>query len=408
MTDNTDATDADELTLHDAVNLAMRLHRAGDLDGAARVYRGVLDLAPDLPAALHFYGLLLDGRGDPRGLDLVRRSLDLSPDETGWWGNLAESLAAKGRDAEAEDAFMRGVALDPGDAAAYPRLERFLTARGRIPDVVRLYAEHVLASPQRRHVSELGRAAVRLGRMADGAAYFQRWLDEDPGNPVATHLLMAARGELPERAGDDYVAVAFDNYAERFDDHIASLDYRGPALIASALARACGPARAALDIVDAGCGTGLCGPGLRPHARRLVGVDLSQGMLDRAAKLGLYDDLARAELTGWLEALAPDSCDVVVSGDTLCYFGAIQDVLAAARRALREGGIVLFTLEAALSGDVTIDSSGRYQHSEAHVRAAAAGAGLAVEELRAEKLRDEGGRPLAGWLVCLRREAAAT
>ena len=28
-----------------------------------------------------------------------------------------------------------------------------------------------------------------------------------------------------------------------------------------------------LDVLDAGCGTGLCGPLLAPYARRLVGVD---------------------------------------------------------------------------------------------------------------------------------------
>ena len=41
------------------------------------------------------------------------------------------------------------------------------------------------------------------------------------------------------------------------------------------------PAKA-LDILDAGCGTGLCGPLLAPYARRLVGVDLSDGMLKHA------------------------------------------------------------------------------------------------------------------------------
>ena len=44
--------------------------------------------------------------------------------------------------------------------------------------------------------------------------------------------------------------------------------------------RAC--ARRGERVLDAGCGTGLCGPLLRPYAKRLVGVDLSSGMLERA------------------------------------------------------------------------------------------------------------------------------
>ena len=41
------------------------------------------------------------------------------------------------------------------------------------------------------------------------------------------------------------------------------------------------------DVLDAGCGTGLCGPGLRGRAGRLVGVDLSPEMLKRAAGRGV-------------------------------------------------------------------------------------------------------------------------
>ena len=39
-----------------------------------------------------------------------------------------------------------------------------------------------------------------------------------------------------------------------------------------------------LDVLDAGCGTGLCGPLVAPYARRLVGVDLSEAMLARPAR----------------------------------------------------------------------------------------------------------------------------
>ena len=45
-----------------------------------------------------------------------------------------------------------------------------------------------------------------------------------------------------------------------------------------------------VKILDAGCGTGLCGPLLKPWARRLVGVDLSGGMLEKARALQLYDE----------------------------------------------------------------------------------------------------------------------
>jgi predicted TPR repeat methyltransferase len=392
------------MTLHDAVTLAMKLHRGGDLAGAERIYRGVLDLAPGMPAALHFLGLLLHGRGQASaGLALIERSLALSGDEVGWWGNYAEALVAGGRDEEAEVAYLRGVAIDPGDPRAYPRLEAFLTARGRIAELARLHSEHVIASPNGRHASELGRAFARLNRMSEAQAQFRRWLDESPGDPVAAHLLRATSGDFPERCDDAYVATSFDSYAERFDEHIVTLDYRGPSLAAAALERAYGAPAGRLQALDAGCGTGLCAAVMRPYAQRLVGVDLSEKMLEKAQALGLYDDLTCAELTQFLQGCV-NAFDLILSADTLCYFGSLAPALDAAHRALRPGGRLIFTLEAdeACEG-FKLGHSGRYQHNSRHVRRVAEAGGFLVEELRAEKLRDEGGMPVAGILAALRR-----
>ena len=49
-------------------------------------------------------------------------------------------------------------------------------------------------------------------------------------------------------------------------------------------------------------------------------------------------------MTEYLRA-APDAFDVIVSADTLVYFGALEDVLAAAAGAFRPGGLLIFTLE---------------------------------------------------------------
>ena len=55
------------------------------------------------------------------------------------------------------------------------------------------------------------------------------------------------------------------------------------------------------DVLDAGCGTGLCGPLLRTRAKRMTGVDLSPKMIEWAAERGIYDRLAAEELTTFLE-----------------------------------------------------------------------------------------------------------
>src|SRR5690606_37696389 len=124
---------------------------------------------------------------------------------------------------------------------------------------------------------------------------------------------LAALGVLPRppQTPPEVVKSHFDDFAEVFESHLVdTLHYRAPQCLCEALEGVL-PAHP-LDVLDLGCGTGLCAPLLRPAARRLVGVDLSGRMLERAAQQGDYDELVCAEATQVLRA-SPDSQDVVVA-----------------------------------------------------------------------------------------------
>jgi len=73
----------------------------------------------------------------------------------------------------------------------------------------------------------------------------------------------------------------------------------------------------------------LCGPLLRGYARRLVGVDLSGGMLHKARQRKVYDGLIRAELTAHLQN-QPEGYDIIASSDTFNYFGSLEVLFASA------------------------------------------------------------------------------
>ena len=144
---------------------------------------------------------------------------------------------------------------------------------------------------------------------------------------------------------------------------------------------------------------------MAPWARTLAGVDLSRGMLDQAQTKGVYHDLYKAELTEFLR-LSPEQWDVILSADTLCYFGDLHAVITAAGQALRPGGTLVFTVEAlpdALDRPFRLEPHGRYAHASGHLRAVVAQAGLGLLDLDAVVLREEGGKPVHGWLVAARR-----
>jgi predicted TPR repeat methyltransferase len=177
--------------------------------------------------------------------------------------------------------------------------------------------------------------------------------------------------------------------------------------VARALRAVAGEPRGALALCDAGCGTGLCGPLVRPWARTLAGCDLSVGMLRQAQPRKVYDVLHKAELVYYLDT-QPEAFDVILSADTLCYFGELEGAMAAAGKALRPGGWLIYTVEALADEHPQahhLQANGRYAHRRDYLERAAREAGLGWREAEAVELRMEAGVPVRGWLVTAQRAA---
>jgi predicted TPR repeat methyltransferase len=428
-----------ELTLRpeEAFAFAMERHRRAELDDAEMIYAALLERWPDHPDVLSQMGVLQHQRGQSdRAESLLRRALALAPDAAGIWNNLGNVLLRGGRSEDAEQAFRRSVALhdsaearsnlarlarrrkawpeseaesrraleidaDSGDA--WHHLSLALIGQGRIADgVAASFKAIVLQPPHRRRRDSYARALARCGELEQAAAMYRQWLLDEPDNAYVRHQLAACMGEpAPGRASDAYVEQVFDDFAASFDEKLARLGYRAPELVAAALADALPAPARQFEIADLGCGTGLCGPLVAPWARRLVGCDLSAGMLAEAERRAVYDELAKAELIAFLDD-HPARFDVVISADTLCYFGALDAVAQASARALRDGGLLVFTVEALPDADAApygLLVTGRYAHGKDHLRAVLEGAGLRRQRVVAEVLRTEHGMPVHGWLV---------
>jgi predicted TPR repeat methyltransferase len=125
-------------------------------------------------------------------------------------------------------------------------------------------------------------------------------------------------------------------------------------------------------------------------------------MLARARQRNVYDELVKTELTSYLTG-ADDRFDVVLSADTLVYFGPLDEVVSAAASALRPSGRLAFTVEELVGAGYLLAPNGRYQHSRDYVQAVLTDAGLRPEIVSAE-LRLEAGEPVAGLVVLGTRE----
>ena len=430
------------LAIADALQVATQLHRAGHHADAQEIYRRVLALAPDHPDALHFMGVLAHDQGrDEEALRLLARSVELVPDHAGFCSNYGNLLLDNERFEDAERQYRQALALDPDRPDAlhnyavlckalrrYPEAERrllraielapeFSEARntlaglyfrqGRIEEAVTQACEALVREPSNAFTREmLGNAHCRLGQPERAAQIYREWLAEEPDNPKALHHLAACTGEgVPARASDAYVQCIFDHFSKSFDSRLALLEYRAPTLVGEAVAACVGEPAADLDVLDAGCGTGLCAALLKPFARTLTGVDLSQGMLGKARGRRVYDALHQAELCAYMRQ-HPGGYDLIVSADTLVYFGALDEAMAAAAAALRPGGWLCFTVEALGAGeaaDYRLQHHGRYAHSRAYLEALWGSADLAGLRSEPVVLRLDAGEPVAGWLVLAQR-----
>jgi predicted TPR repeat methyltransferase len=422
------------LSYDDALRFAMQLHRRGRVEGAERIYRTLCAAKPEDPNPVHFLGVLHQRCRD-EGLELIRRSIAMDATVASWHNNLGNVLLDRGERDEAFTAYSRCVELDPDNlevlnnlavllrslkryAEAEATLKRAVAKDAKFADahsnLAALYYEQRRILEGHEHIAAvlalqpanptarkmLGLLYASLGRLEEAAAIFREWLEHDPKSEQARHHLAACTpGATPERATEGYVEHVFDAFAESFDAKLATLEYRAPQLVGATVARLFGEPEGRHRILDAGCGTGLCARYLKDYARVLVGVDLSGHMLERARAGGQYTELAKSDLVIYLEQSPPDF-DLIVSADTLCYFGKLDRVTKAARRALRDGGVFVFTVEAHLdAADYRLNPNGRYSHAADYVRRSLQDAKFDVLCLQADQLRKESDRPVDGWLV---------
>ncbi len=427
------------------MQLATDLHLTGHHEDAFKLYTRVLEAVPNHPDALHFLGILAHNRGcEADAIRLMSHSVELVPDHAGFRNNLGNILLDNGRFEEAEREYRHAIALDSDRPDALNNyavlckgLRRYQEAEHALLRVLELDPDYTDARNNLaelyfrlgRHDESLGQAQealeraprdtrthemrgailCKLRRFDEAAETYRAWLEEEPGNPKALHHLAACTGQgVPTRASDAYVQLVFDRFSESFESRLAMLGYQAPALVIEAVTDHLGPAAVDLEVLDAGCGTGLCAPLIKPLARRLTGIDLSEGMLAKARGHGQYDALHQAELTAFMKQHA-DGYDLIVSADTLVYFGALDEALGAAAHALREDGYLCFTVEALAegeSGDYLLQHHGRYAHSQAYLEVMLGQAGLIVLRLDQAILRSERGEPVVGWLVLAQKSGS--
>jgi predicted TPR repeat methyltransferase len=210
---------------------------------------------------------------------------------------------------------------------------------------------------------------------------------------------------VPEKADARYIAELFDEYANKFDDHlVVGLEYRTPGVLKSMVAPLLGNPEHQADVLDLGCGTGLCAPLFKPWSRSLTGVDLSRKMVAKAEELGLYDTLIIGDL---LDALLADGSgyDLILAADVFVYLGKLDEVIMSCTQSLRQNGILAFSVELLQEGnsDYILHEGGRYAHTRNYIEKLVDKSPLSIHTASETVLRKEKGEDVKGIIFILIR-----
>jgi len=419
-------------------DFALQHHRAGRLPKARQAYRKVLKAAPGHADALHMLGLLEHQAGDnAAAIKLFNRAVAAGPASAELYTNLGSALQASGKADAAIAAFRQAIGINPGFALAHNNLGNALRVTGgmdaaldafrqaisiapdfalahyNLGDLLHAHGQHdeAIAAMKRALTLEpnfpdacnsLATMLMEQEGMDEARALFERTLQLDNKNTSARHMLSALEGHTTKSAPAGYVVGLFDGCASYFDQHLVEeLGYQVPQSLHKAVSQLLGPEQQELDVMDLGCGTGLCGPLFRGMAGTMVGVDLSPGMLTKASQRKLYDRLVTADIIKELR-VCEDAYDLILAADVFIYVGGLDQVFEAIGMALRSGGLFAFSIEAKEGdGNFVLRPTGRYAHSIGYLIRLAEAVGLQEVYLEESVLRMDKGQPVAGYIVVL-------
>jgi predicted O-linked N-acetylglucosamine transferase (SPINDLY family) len=161
---------------------ALSLHDKGDIAGAAKLYRRIIDANPHHHAALHFLGVAEAAAGNfARARSLMKRSLEARPVNVQFFENYAAVLHRTGEHDELVRLCQHGLQLAPNSLELLHASAAGLLALGRFAEAVERLTRLVTHHP--RHFPAhfmLGSALAKMTQFEPALAAYDRALRLQP------------------------------------------------------------------------------------------------------------------------------------------------------------------------------------------------------------------------------------
>jgi tetratricopeptide (TPR) repeat protein len=204
-----------QVTIEQAMQLAVQHHEAGRLADAERIYREVLAREPGHPDALHLLGMILiQGNRSDLAIEPIRRAIAANPAMAHYHNSLGNALSDMELVDEAIVAFRRAIQLKPDYAEAHNNLGISLRAKGLLDEAVAAYRQALIIEPNyaKAH-NNLSNALRDKGLLDDAVAGYRQALRINPNFAEARRNLcgvLQQQGKWQEAMENLRKALALD------------------------------------------------------------------------------------------------------------------------------------------------------------------------------------------------------
>jgi predicted TPR repeat methyltransferase len=386
-------------------NLGLALSKKNLFAEAIATYRTLLEITPDhFPARFHLACILMNQEDILAATSEFLKIAEIHPYHFETQMNLATCYLKQDLLNSAKHHYEQALALTSEDTQLLFNLGVIMMQQGHVDSAIQYYQRAIKINPDFFDAhNNLGVAFLAKQHVNFALNHFQEALQIQPNNQaIAYTVSMLSQNQPLLTAPPEYIKTLFDAYADHYDVHLLkNLDYHLPTLFQEAISVVLQQPQAKLAIADLGCGTGLCGAVLKPYAKTLTGVDLSEKMLAIAKQKSLYDELVNTDFVTFLQD-KKSSFDLIVAGDALVYSGDLDIIFKMVSIALRPQGLFVFNTEITELDEYKMSQSGRFLHNKHYLEQLSARYHLQPVFYEVAATRTQNNEPVYGHIYVLK------
>tara|TARA_Y100000768_G_C23976241_1_gene683221 strand:+ start:107 stop:1405 length:1299 start_codon:yes stop_codon:yes gene_type:complete len=331
---------------------------------ALSIFDELIKKFPDNAEAYINIGIIhrIFGQQD-KAIEFYDKSLKINPKSYNAYLNKGNILKDLEEFELSQECYIKAISLKEKPFEAYNNLGTLFEKKNQYKVAIKNYLNAIETNSS---FIDAYRNLIRLyddlDREEEAIRFIEKLLTLTPNDKTLSHKLLSLKGEKESPYNIVYARALHDARAENFDKHLKMLNYDAPNKLNNLLKEHLKNNFHFKNAVDLGCGTGLSGIVFRDNVDYLLGVDLSEKMLEIAKRKKIYNQLILSELNNFLKK-ENRLFDLIVALDVFIYIGSLDELFSNILKITKKDSIFIFCTEDLSKGDFKLNSSGRYSHS---------------------------------------------